>query len=132
MIIVGAIGFWSLTKVNNEYRSIIDDQVTKMVLFEKLSSTQYEISNDFRGYLLFEKVSFLKNREELIESFNTHSGILDQMARSDAERVLLDELKESHVSYVEIIDLAISEFNNANDEKALNIASDAINFSSRN
>lgn len=128
MIIVGAMGFWSLTKVNNEYRSILDQQVTKVVLFEKLLSTQNASSTDFRGYLLFENASFLESRKKSIEAFNLYWGIIDKMPQKDADRVLFNELKESYALYLETTDLAISEFDNSNKEKALNIASDATVF----
>ena len=128
LVVVGSIGFYSQSNMNKEYRFMIDNQVTKMMLLENLASTQYKSSNDVRGFLLFEKVSFLKNLKELEESFNTQFGILNQMASSTTEQELLDELKASRESYVKNTDMAISEFNNANDEKALNIASDASIF----
>jgi len=128
MIIVGTMVFGSLTKVNNEYRSILDEQVTKVVLFEKLLSAQYANSNEFRGYLLFGNVLFLKNKEKSVETFDLYWGQLDKMFQSDAERVLFNELKESRVNYVETLDSAISELTNSGEEKALSIASDASVF----
>lgn len=128
MIIVGATGFWSLTKVSSEYQSILDEQVTKVVLFEKLLSAQYANSNEFRGYLLFGNELFLKNKEKSIETFDLYWGNLDKMSHSDTERVLFNELKESRVNYVETLDSAISEFTNSSEEKAHSIASDASVF----
>lgn len=128
MIIVGAMGFWSLTKVNSEYRSILDEQVTKVVLFEKLLSAQYATSTDFRGYLLFGNELFLKNKEKSIETFDLYWGILEKLPQTDAERVLFNELKDSRVNYVETLESAISELNNSSEEKALSIASDASVF----
>lgn len=125
MVIVGASGFWSLSKVNNEYRSILDEQVTKAVVLEKLLSTQYAISTDIRGFLLFESNSFLEKREKTIETFNQYWGTLNKLNQTDSERVLLNEIKESHDSYIETTNLAISEFNNNNKEKALNTTMDA-------
>jgi len=128
LIGVGAIGFWSQSITSKEYRTMIDDQITKMVLLEKVASTQYKSSNDVRGFLLFDKVSFLKNLKGFEESFNTQFEILNQMSSSTTEQELLNELKENRASYVENTDLAIREFNNGNDEKAFNIASDASIF----
>lgn len=122
------MGFWSLTKVNSEYRSILDEQVTKVVLFEKLLSAQYATSTDFRGYLLFGNELFLKNKEKSIETFDLYWGILDKLPQTDAERVLFNELKDSRVNYVETLESAISELNNSSEEKALSIASDASVF----
>jgi methyl-accepting chemotaxis protein len=125
MVIVGAAGFWSLTKMNDEYRFLIDDRMKKIIVLEELSSIQNEISNDFRGFLLFKQDSYLKNREQLSKSFDEKWDMLDGITRTDDARLLLEEIKEEYVSYSEITDLAITEFNNANDEVALNIASDA-------
>ncbi len=128
MVIVGVYGFWSLSKVDKEYSSILDEQITKVVLLEKLLSTQYAISTDVRGFFLFESTSFLKSRETMIETFDMYWGIIDKMTQGESERESLNELKDSHKSYVEITSSAISEFDNGNDEKALNIALDGTIF----
>ncbi|MFJ7934515.1 methyl-accepting chemotaxis protein [Sporosarcina sp. NPDC096371] len=128
MVVVGLSGFWSQTKMNNEYRIMIDDQITKMLVLEMIGSTQSKSSNDIRGFLLFDEVSYLKNKKVFDEKFNAQWGILDQMVSSSAERELLDELKKARASYVQSTDSAISEFNSGNDEKALNIAADASIF----
>ncbi|WP_318616306.1 methyl-accepting chemotaxis protein [Sporosarcina sp. YIM B06819] len=128
MVIVGLSGFWAQTKTNQEYRLMIDNQITKMVLLEKMASSQYRISNDVRGLLLFKEISYQKNLEKLNDGFSNQFGILEQMASSTTESEMLEELKGARESFVEITDLAISEFNSANDEKALNIASDASIF----
>ena len=121
---IGLIGFWSQSTMSKEYRSMIDNQITKMILLEKVASIQYKSSNDIRGFLLFKKSSYLKNLDELDESFNTQFEILNQMASADIEKDLLEELKKSREYYVESTDSAISEFNSGNDERALEIAAE--------
>ena len=128
MVVIGAASFWSLSKMNDEYRHMLEDQIAKTVLLEKISSTQYKSSNDVRGFLLFKEVSYLKNRAMLSEDFDSQWGRLEKMSRTDSERILLEELKEARTSYMESTDMAISEFDNGDQEKALNIASDATIF----
>ena len=128
MIVIGVSGFVAQMKTNKEYRSMIDDQITKMIILEKMGSTQYKISNDVRGSLLFKEVSYQKNLEKLNDSFNYQLGLLEQMVSATTEIEMLDELKGARESYVQSVELAISEFNSSNDEKALNIAADASLF----
>lgn len=35
MVIIGAASFWSLSKMNDEYRHMLEDQIAKTVLLEK-------------------------------------------------------------------------------------------------
>ncbi|WP_203247090.1 methyl-accepting chemotaxis protein [Sporosarcina beigongshangi] len=128
LVIVGAVGFWSQTKMSNEYRSMIDNQLAKTVLLEKMGSIQYRMSNDVRGLLLFESISYQKNLEKLGEDFGEQWGIIDQMSSTPAERELLNELNSSRDIYVQSINTIIQEFNSANDERAFNIAIDAAIF----
>lgn len=128
LIAVGTVGFWSLSKADKQYSYILDNQITKVVLLEKLSSIQHEIAGGVRGYLLYGKDTFLKNQTELIETSGKYLGILEQMADSDTERQSIEDIKESSTIYFETIGLAISEFDSSNNEKALNIASDASIF----
>lgn len=128
MIIIGGTGFWSVSKTNNDFNALMYNQVAKTIVFEKIGSLQNKLSENVRSYLLFEQESFLKSRTEIITELDRQSGLLDQMKWSTSERTLLDELKESHTSYIQITDLAISEFDAGQEERALNIALDASLF----
>lgn len=128
MAIVGVTSFTSPSKVHNEYSAMLDGEITKVVLLEKLLTTQSKISNDIRGYLLFGEESYLQNRDQQRETFEQQWDILNQMAWTDRERTLIDELKEVRESYVEITDEALAKFNTGDKERALNIASDAAIF----
>ncbi|MEK5037645.1 methyl-accepting chemotaxis protein [Sporosarcina sp. FSL K6-3457] len=128
MVIIGGVGFGSLSKTNNDFNDLMNEQVSKTIVFEKIGSLQNKLSGDIRSFLLFRQESFLKSRTETITELDRQSGILEQMKWSNDERVLLDELKESRASYIQTTDLAISEFGAGQEERALNIASDATFF----
>ncbi|CAM3163879.1 methyl-accepting chemotaxis protein [Filibacter tadaridae] len=130
LIVVGISGFWSLSKMNDEYRFLIDDRIQKVIVLEELSSTQYQIVSNVRGFLLFKKISYLKNRGELSDTFEEQWSTLDKIVKSKNARELLNEVKDARKSYSETIDMAVEEFNSANDEKALNLASDAAIYQS--
>ena len=128
VVFVGLAGFWSLTKMNDEYQFLINDRIEAIRLLEELSSTQYRIASDVRGYLLFNQVSNLANREENKEKLATTMSSLDELLKSAENREMFEELKSASLSYEESYDLAVEEFTNANDEKALNMAADASVF----
>ena len=97
--------------------SLLDLQVTKVVLYEKLLSAQYSTSTEFRGFYS-SKYWFLKIKKS-IETFDLYWGIIDQMPQTrDAERVLFNELKELRESYLETQDSAISEYDNGDEGKS--------------
>ncbi len=128
VIFVGLAGFWSLTKMNDEYKFLINDRLEKIRLLEELSSTQYRIASDVRGYLLFNQVSNLANREENKEKLATTMSSLDKLLKTGENREMFEELKSASLSYEESYDQAVEEFTNANDEQALNMAADATVF----
>ena len=128
VIFVGLAGFWSLTKMNDEYKFLINDRLEKIRLLEELSSTQYRLASDVRGYLLFNQVSNLANREENKEKLATTMSSLDKLLKTGENREMFVELKSASLSYEESYDQAVEEFTNANDEQALNMAADATVF----
>ena len=128
MIIISATGSLSISKTNKDFNALMNDQVAKTSVFEKMGSLQGNASADLRGFFLFEKDSFLNSRIERNEELARLTGVLDQMSWQDDEQQLLDELRKARASYVQTTDLAISEFNNGNVENALNSAYDATIF----
>ncbi len=124
-MIVGLTGYWSLNKMNKEYQFLINDRMEKVRLLEELSSTQYKIANDIRGYLLFNQVSYLSNRQEQSERLNTSITSLEKLLNEKEDRELFEELKDASVSYENSFNKAVDEFMDANDEIALDLAADA-------
>lgn len=116
LVIVGGAGLWSLTKMNSEYRSMLDSELTKMVLLEKLATGQSRIDTDIQTYLTFRDDVYLDNRAENTAIFEREWGVLESMLVSEEERKLADELNIAQKNHAELIDAGIHAFNN-NDEK---------------
>lgn len=131
LILVGLSAFVSQSKINGEYESMLENQVEKLVLLEKIESTQASLSNNIRGLLLFKAISYQKDSENLNDIFTHQWEVLDQMSSSSAERELIDELESSRNSYLQNTYAIISEFNNGNDEQALNLAKETEIYQTR-
>ncbi|HEX5565007.1 MAG TPA: methyl-accepting chemotaxis protein [Sporosarcina sp.] len=125
MIIAGVFMYASIPRISKEYNFLIDDRMEKVILLEQLSTNQNELSNDLRGYLLYKSISYLKNRQELMESFEDKVNQLDAAFQSEESQVLLDELIDAADEYGKLTDSAITSFNNARDDEALTYASQA-------
>ncbi|WP_342507001.1 methyl-accepting chemotaxis protein [Sporosarcina sp. FSL K6-2383] len=125
LVIVGGMGYWSLLKMNDEYRFLIDDRVEKIQLLQELLATQLKTENDVRGFLLFNNVSYLTNRSDLSDLFNAQWEQLNGMSNDDSAQLLLDGIMGGRQSYTEAADKTISEFNKAikDMEAAVSIAS---------
>ena len=121
LVIVGGAGIWSLSKMNNEYRSMLDSEVTKMVLLEKLGSGQSHISNDIQTYLMFKDDTYLEDRAENSAKFDREWGILESMLVGEEEIKLADEFKAVRENYNEVMDAGIEAFNNNDEKKAFAI-----------
>ncbi len=66
LIVIGVAGLWTLTKLNDEYRYLIDDKIRKVVLFEQLLAQQNEDAKNISGFFIYQNESYLTRREEVI------------------------------------------------------------------
>src|SRR5690606_20217710 len=107
------------------YKSLLHDQMEKIVLLEQLSSNQKDLSYDLRGYLLRNDKNYLENRLELLRVFDEKVGELDSSFKSKENKALLDELKIASQQYRLLADEAIAVFDNGEEEKARKFAEDA-------
>lgn len=119
LIAVGVSALVSINKIDREYRSMLDVEVTKMVLLEKLTARQAIYTNDVQAYLSYGKESSLDDKEENAAIFERQLGILESMVTTEEESVLVDELIEARENYLALMDKGLAEFRNQ-DEKTAN------------
>ncbi|MGG0669388.1 methyl-accepting chemotaxis protein [Lederbergia citrisecunda] len=125
MITVGVLSYLTIPDVSEKYKSLIDDQMEKVVLLEQLSSNQKELSNDLRGYLLYKETKYLMNRSDLLVSINEKINELESSLQSEESSALLNELKIASEQYIVLSEKALAAFNNAKDDEALSYAEEA-------
>ena len=122
MVIAGVLNYMSIPRISEKYEYLMDDRMEKVILLEQLSTNQNELSNDMRGYLLYKELSYLKNRRTQLESFNEKLAVLDSSLHSEESRALLEGIQAASVKYAEHTESAISSFNNAKDDEAVESA----------
>jgi methyl-accepting chemotaxis protein len=125
MISSGVLSYLAIRDVSEEYGSLIDDQMEKVVLLEELSTNQKELSNDLRGYLLYKESKYLKNRIDLLESYDLKVNELDSSLHSDESRAMLDEIRSAFDQYSIFSEKSIAAFQNSKDDEALKYAEEA-------
>lgn len=118
---LGIFAIISINKIDREYRSILDVEVTKMVLLEKLSARQALITNDVETYSSRRFESSLDNREKNNGIFDHQFDILESMAGKSEEQELVNELKEARQKYTELVDAGLAELRNKNEKEGLDV-----------
>lgn len=122
LLVVGMSGILALSKLNNEYRFLIDDKIKKVVLFEQILSEQNEEAKNIRGYIIYQDESHVVQRDDNIKSINEKLKELDKIVRTPSARELLKEVIETSKSYEQISELIIRDVNDGNIESAMALA----------
>ncbi|MDN4606897.1 methyl-accepting chemotaxis protein [Sporosarcina highlanderae] len=125
MIISGTFSYLVIPHISGNYKSLLHDQMEKIVLLEQLSSDQKELSYDLRGYLLRNDMNYLENRQNLLESMDEKVKEMELAFKSKENRALLEELKIASKQYHLLTDEAIAAFEIGNDREALEYAEKA-------
>ncbi|REB07292.1 methyl-accepting chemotaxis protein [Sporosarcina sp. BI001-red] len=125
LVVVGVSGILSLSKLNNEYRFLIDDKIKKVLLFEQILSEQNEEAKNIRGYIIYKDESHVDQRKENMNSINGKLKELNKIVRTPSARELLKEVIEASKSYEEISELTIRDVSEGNIESAMALAEEA-------
>lgn len=124
LIVIGVAGLWALTKLNEEYRYLIDDKIRKVVLFEQLLGQQNEDAKNISGFFIYQDESYLTRRDEVIAASKANLKELDKLVRTPSARVLLKEAKEALISYQQISEIVIRDIKEGNLDTAAKIATE--------
>ncbi|VDG96881.1 H3 [Lysinibacillus sphaericus] len=122
LVVVGVSGILSLSKLNNEYRFLIDDKIKKVLLFEQILSEQNEEAKNIRGYIIYKDESHVEHRKENMNSINGKLKELNKIVRTPSARELLKEVIEASKSYEEISALTIRDVSEGNIDSAMALA----------
>lgn len=122
VLLVGASGLWALTKLDGEYRYLIDDKIKNVVLLEQLLSAQHADAKNIRGYIIYKEQSYVEQRKEIMDAIKGKIKTLDQSLHTSSDRVLIKEVKETSKSAEQISALIIRDVQAGNAESALNLA----------
>lgn len=123
--IVGAAGLWGLSTLDKEYRSLLDDKVYKVTLLKQLIANQHEDSNNIRGFILYKDEQYLTKRDQLVTSFNDTVKVLNKILENSSSVELLKDVRESALSYKQITELLILDFEAGNHDRVLHMAEEA-------
>lgn len=97
---------------------MLDGEVTKMILLEKLASGQARIATDIQTYLMFKEDIYLESKEANQTIFDNEWDILDSMLIGPEERKLADEFRGIREAYITLIDEGIRLFGNGEEKQA--------------
>ncbi|MGG0644864.1 methyl-accepting chemotaxis protein [Sporosarcina gallistercoris] len=125
MVVMGTASFWALTKLDREYKVLINDRIQKVMLLEQLNAIQSQKSNEIRGYMIFDQISYLESRETLIKEFKEKSETLEKMLHTKKNKELLADIISSSISYDELTDKAIKGYQVESKERGIEVSSQA-------
>lgn len=124
LVFVGAAGLWTLAKLNDEYRYLIDDKIRKVILFEQLLAKQNEDAKNISGFFIYQDESYLTQRQAAIDANKANLKELDQLVRTPSARDLLKEVQEAIKSYQDISEIVIRDIKDGNLETASKISAE--------
>lgn len=125
MAVMGSASFWALTTLDREYKVLINDRIQKVMLLEQLNAIQSQKSNEIRGYMIFDQISYLESRESLIKEFKEKSQTLEKMLHTKKNKELLADIISSSTSYDELTDKAIKGYQVESKERGIEVSSQA-------
>lgn len=125
MALMGSASFWALTTLDREYKALINYRIQKVMILEQLNALQSQKSNEIRGYMIFDQISYLESRETLIKEFKEKSETLEQMLHTKKNKEKLAEILSSSTSYDELTDKAIKSYQIESKERGIEVSSQA-------
>ncbi|WP_436376208.1 methyl-accepting chemotaxis protein [Cytobacillus sp. BC1816] len=114
--LVAGLSNYELGNVNRNYQSLLDENVSEVMLVKTLKAELMNEAGGIRGYLLTGDSTYLSDYESSRKRMEHHINELNKLTANNEEKVLAKELKVLHDRYQSIIDKEIKfklEDNNA-------------------
>lgn len=124
LLMVGASGLWASTKLNTEYRHLIDENMQNVLLLEQLLGSQNENAKNIHGFIIYHEESYVTSHEAVLSSFKKTLNELTKRVHTDEEQVMLRAVKEASISYQDISDIVIRDVQDGSLETAAKIAAE--------
>ena len=124
VLLVGASGLWGLTKLDAEYRYLIDDKINNVVLLEQLLSAQHADAKNIRGYIIYKDQSYVEQRQDIMDAVKEKIKALDTSIHTPTAREIMKDVKETSKSAEQISELIIRDVQAGNIESAMDLANE--------
>lgn len=124
VLLVGASGLWGLTKLDAEYRYLIDDKINNVVLLEQLLSAQHADAKNIRGYIIYKDQSYVEQRQDIMDAVKEKIKALDKSIHTPTAREIMKDVKETSKSAEQISELIIRDVQAGNIESAMDLANE--------
>ena len=124
LLMVGASGLWASTKLNTEYRHLIDENMQNVLLLEQLLGYQNENAKNVHGFIIYNEESYVTNHDAVLTSFKKTLNELTKRVHTDDEHDMLKAVKEASISYQDISDIVIRDVQDGSLESAAKIAAE--------
>ena len=122
VLLVGASGIWTLSKLDAEYRYLIDDKIKNVVLLEQLLSAQNAEAKNIRGYIIYQEHTYVEQRTEIVNTIQEKIKALDKTLHTPSARDIMKEVKEISKSAEQISELIMRDVQAGNMESAMALA----------
>ena len=122
VLLVGASGIWALSKLDAEYRYLIDDKIKNVVLLEQLLSAQNAEAKNIRGYIIYQERTYVEQRTEIVNTIQQKIKELDKTLHTPSARDIMKEVKEISKSAEQISELIMRDVQAGNMESAMALA----------
>lgn len=125
MLIMGGASFFATKKINDEYSLLIEDRAHKVNLSDELISAQKERYIAISSYVLFKTSEFVHQRDESTANATDLINQLDDAFKSAQNSEVVDEIRDLHMQFSEMVDKLSYSLMRANDTQNRNLLREA-------
>ncbi|MDZ5472263.1 methyl-accepting chemotaxis protein [Bacillus sp. 31A1R] len=108
LVLVGGFGTFQLANVNEGYKALFDDRVSKLMLVKDLKQEMTNQTLAVRGYVISNDESHLKNYEEANNQFINKLDELKAVTTAERPKQLVEYLYILHQKFSDVMGQAIS------------------------
>nr|WP_180954663.1 methyl-accepting chemotaxis protein [Bacillus sp. V5-8f] len=114
--IVGGVASTALSNINSEYKALIDNRVTKLLLAKDLKQEMTNQTLNVRGFVISEDEKYIEQYERSRKKFSSLLQQLEETSHSEKGKALVQDISKVNQEYNNMISDAL-KYKESGDER---------------
>ncbi|WP_108670312.1 methyl-accepting chemotaxis protein [Peribacillus acanthi] len=115
LALTGGIGNYQMEKINQEYQSLINNRVDKLMTVKDLKQEMTIHTLNVRGYVISGDEKYISQYEESVQTFKLMVEKLKVTSQSAKAQELIGQIEEAHNEYQNVVKKALAFKKSGND-----------------